>query len=236
MNTVKETNRTWRILALIVAACMTLTVFSTQITYAATKVPSVTIKSAKSVKSGTLKVSWKKAKKAAGYQVVYAKDKKFKKGKKVKTVKKKTTSVTFKKLSKGTKYYAKVRAYKLLDGKKVYGKYSKIKSAKTKGKKNSKAAYYKSLNGKYIDRNTGNIITISKASSKKVKVTYYKDDSDYLINGLSCRWIASNKIECYADMGDFWLTLTIKGKDAKHRYLRVVDKLGYAPTTNYYKY
>lgn len=87
----------------------------------------------RSYKKGTLKVSWKRDKKASGYYVTVAKNKKFTKGKKAVVIKKnKTTAKTFKKLSKGKKYYAKVRAYKTISGKKVYGSYSKIKSAKVK--------------------------------------------------------------------------------------------------------
>ena len=70
----------------------------------------------------TAKVSWSKVKGAKGYQVQWATNKKFKKAKK-KFTKKKT--ITLKKLKKN-KYYVRVRAYKVVKGKKVYGKYSKI--------------------------------------------------------------------------------------------------------------
>jgi len=53
--------------------------------------------------------------------------------KKIKTVKnKKTVSYTKKKLKKNKKYYFKVRSYKVIDGKKVYGSYSSVKSVKIK--------------------------------------------------------------------------------------------------------
>lgn len=71
----------------------------------------------------TAKVTWKKVKGAKGYQVKYSTSKKFKKSKtKTKTVKK--NKITLKKLTKN-KYYVKVRAYKKVKGKKVYGKYSR---------------------------------------------------------------------------------------------------------------
>lgn len=60
----------------------------------------------------SLKISWKKAKRAKGYQI-YRATKKNGKYKKVKTIKKaKTVSWTNKKLTTGTRYYYKVRAYK----------------------------------------------------------------------------------------------------------------------------
>ena len=51
----------------------------------------------------------------------------------VKTVKKgKTVSYTKTKLKKKTKYSFKVRAYKTVGGKKVYGSYSRVKTIKLK--------------------------------------------------------------------------------------------------------
>lgn len=67
------------------------------------------------------KVTWKKVTRASGYQVKWADNKKFKKANKKFTKKNK---ITLKKLKK-KKYYVKVRAYKVVDGEKVYGKYSK---------------------------------------------------------------------------------------------------------------
>ena len=91
------------------------------------------ISSVKSSKSKTLTVKWKKDAKATGYQVVIAKNKSFKSGKKSATIRKNaTTSKTFKKLSSGKTYYAKVRAYKTVSGKKLYGAYSKVKKCRTK--------------------------------------------------------------------------------------------------------
>lgn len=87
------------------------------------------IKSLKKGKKKQAKLVINKVKDAAGYEVVYAKNKKFSKAKKLST---KKTSVTLKKLKKGT-YYVKVRAYKKdTKGKKVYGSYSSIKKVKIK--------------------------------------------------------------------------------------------------------
>ena len=82
--------------------------------------------SVKKQKGKKAKVTWKAVKSADGYQVVYATDKKMKKGVKKSSTKKAT--YTIKKLKKGKKYYVKVRAYKKdAAGKKVYGSYSSVK-------------------------------------------------------------------------------------------------------------
>lgn len=87
----------------------------------------------KSTKAKTLKLTWKRDKKATGYQAAVATDKKFKKNKKTAFIKKnKTVSKTFTKLKRQKTYYAKVRAYKQVGKTKVYGSYSKTKKAKVK--------------------------------------------------------------------------------------------------------
>ena len=80
----------------------------------------------------SVKISWKKQKNVAGYEV-YRSTKKNKSFKKITTLKKagKVTYVN-KKLKKGKTYYYKVRAYKVVSGKKVYGKFSTIKKIKIK--------------------------------------------------------------------------------------------------------
>ena len=78
---------------------------------------------------GLIKTVWKK-KKADGYQLVYARDKSFKNVVAKKNVK--GTSYTGKNFTKGRTYYVKVRAYIKFNGKKYYGKYSAVKSVKSK--------------------------------------------------------------------------------------------------------
>lgn len=78
-------------------------------------------------------VTWKKVKNVSGYEVQLATDKKFKKNKKKINIKKQNASKkTVKKLKKNKKYYVRVRSYKIVNGKKVYSKWSKVKSVKTK--------------------------------------------------------------------------------------------------------
>ena len=72
-----------------------------------------------------IKLSWKASDNATGYEVYQKNGKTFKK---IATVKK--TSYTVKKLTTGTKYTFKVRAYGTVDGKKTYSGYTKTVSAK----------------------------------------------------------------------------------------------------------
>ena len=75
------------------------------------------------------KITWKKEKNATGYQVYRSKSKNGP-WKKVKTTK--TGSYTDRNLKTGRKYYYKVRAYKKIGKKNVYGNFSGIKSVKVK--------------------------------------------------------------------------------------------------------
>lgn len=79
-----------------------------------------------------IKVSWKKDKKASGYEITYSTKKSFK-GKKTIVVKSnKTTSKIVKKLTSKKKYFVKVRSYKQVGKTKTYGAYSKVKTVKVK--------------------------------------------------------------------------------------------------------
>lgn len=86
------------------------------------------------VKAGSrqAKISWKKVSGVTGYEV-YRSTKKSSGYKRVTTIKKaSTTSYTNKKLSSKKKYYFKVRAYKTVNGKKLYSAYSSPKQVKVK--------------------------------------------------------------------------------------------------------
>lgn len=77
-------------------------------------------------------VSWKKLSGASGY-VVYRSAKKSSGFKAVRTIKKgSTVRYTNTKLKKGKRYYYKVRAFRTVNGKKVFGRYSAVKSIKAK--------------------------------------------------------------------------------------------------------
>ena len=75
-------------------------------------------------------VKWSKVKGASGYKI-YRSTKKssgFKCGKTVKSGS--TVKYVNKNLKKGRNYYYKVRAYRTVDGKKVYGAYSSVKKVR----------------------------------------------------------------------------------------------------------
>ncbi|MDD6300071.1 PQQ-binding-like beta-propeller repeat protein [Hornefia butyriciproducens] len=82
--------------------------------------------------SRKITVSWKKVSKASGYQVVRATSKSGK-YKTAATLKKgSSVKYTNQKLKKGKTYYYKVRAYRTVSGKKIYGAYSGIVYKKVK--------------------------------------------------------------------------------------------------------
>lgn len=92
-----------------------------------------TLKSLKSNNPGQLTVSWSRQKEADGYVVEYAANKKFQKYVKKKIVRKNSvTKVTLNKLKEGKKYYIRIKAYKVINHKKVYGKPSRIMAKKIK--------------------------------------------------------------------------------------------------------
>ncbi|MBR1664322.1 MAG: fibronectin type III domain-containing protein [Ruminococcus sp.] len=94
---------------------------------AATKIGKTT-----STKTAQVKTKWTKNTSADGYQVAYSTRSSFS-SKSTRTVKGGSkTSYTAKKLKSGRTYYFKVRAYKLVNGSRVYGAFSKVKTVKVK--------------------------------------------------------------------------------------------------------
>ena len=77
-------------------------------------------------------VSWKKIDGVDGYEI-YRSTKKTKGYKKIRTAKKsRITSYTNKRLTSKKKYFYRIRAYKKVNGKKIYSSYSSPKSVKAK--------------------------------------------------------------------------------------------------------
>lgn len=114
------------------------------------------------MKNSTLNVEWKKLD-CTGYEIIYTTDSKFKKG--LKTVKIKNSNKTkkaIKKLKKGKKYYVKVRAYAVYNGKKLYGSKSTMLSSYFSNVYSTYCSYY--VNNK--DRTTN-----LKIASKKINGT-----------------------------------------------------------------
>ena len=99
-----------------------------------TIVPKKTSISKLTAKKKSFVVSWKKnTEQTTGYEIQYATNKAFTKGKKtVKIKKNKTVSKTVKKLKGGKKYYVRIRTYKTVSGKKYYSDWSKAKTVKVK--------------------------------------------------------------------------------------------------------
>ena len=91
-------------------------------------VSKITVKKAASRKA---KVSWSKVSNVKGYRIAYSTNKSFK----TSSTKYKTTTatkITLTKLKKNKTYYVKVCAYKVVDGKRVYGTYSSVKKVTLK--------------------------------------------------------------------------------------------------------
>lgn len=99
--------------------------------YAQWKVQAPKIKKIKKLSANTIKLTFKKSKKAAGYQIEYAKNKAFTDSKTV-SVKKKATAKEVSGFTPGTTYYIRMRGYVKSGGKKIYGEWTKAKKVKMK--------------------------------------------------------------------------------------------------------
>lgn len=89
-------------------------------------------KSAKSNKKGQLTAKFNNTKKVSGVQVQYARNSKFTSAK-TKTYKSNTTtSATISNLKSGKTYYVRVRFYKVVNGKRVYSQWTRVRSTKIK--------------------------------------------------------------------------------------------------------
>ena len=82
-------------------------------------------------KKHSIKVFWKKVK-CSGYEVRYSTSKSFKTYKIMYVKGGSSSSKIISKLKKGNTYYVKVRSYKIVDGKKIYGYFSTAKKIKCK--------------------------------------------------------------------------------------------------------
>lgn len=97
-------------------------------------VPKATsLKTLKSSKKSTVKVTWKKDSQVSGYEIEYSTSKKFKNSKSVIVKGSKTTSTTLKKLKSKKTYYVRVIGYKTIKKGKLFGsQYSNVKTVKVK--------------------------------------------------------------------------------------------------------
>ena len=97
-----------------------------------TKPNKVTISKIKSTAKKKMNIYWKKISNSSGYELQYSLKNNFKSKKSVKIKSKKTLNKTIKNLKSNKKYYIRIRAYKLVDDKKIYGDFSKVKNIKIK--------------------------------------------------------------------------------------------------------
>jgi hypothetical protein len=104
--------------------------YSTSVAMVRLTTPSVTALSNSSKK--TMKVTWAKNSKATGYEIQYATSSRFSSAKKVKVTSYKTTTKNISSLTKGKKYYVRVRSYKVVNGKTYYSVWSSAKSVTIK--------------------------------------------------------------------------------------------------------
>lgn len=124
---VKATVAVFMSVVLVLATCAVIPTLS----WAASKPAKVKISSVKSKSVGKMTVKVKKAKRAKGYQYKIGTNKKVTKNTYTYTTSAK--SVTYSGLTKGIKYYVKVRAYSKSGSSKKWGKWSSVKSVKIKG-------------------------------------------------------------------------------------------------------
>lgn len=93
--------------------------------------PKSRVSSVKNLKGKQAKVSWAKKADVDGYQIQVATNKKFTKNKKTGTVSGNyANNYTFFKMKKGKTYYARVRTYKVVGGKRYYSDWSSTKKVK----------------------------------------------------------------------------------------------------------
>lgn len=97
-----------------------------------TKPNKVTISKIKSTVKKKMNIYWKKISNSTGYELQYSLKSNFKSKKSLKIKSKKTLNKTIKNLNSNKKYYIRIRAYKLVDGKKIYGDFSKVKNINIK--------------------------------------------------------------------------------------------------------
>ena len=89
----------------------------------------VSWRSASSKKRGILTLSWKKVTQASGYQIQYSQKSNFKNSRSV-SVGAGTASRTIKKLSRGKRYYVRIRSFKKVGSKKYYSAWSSVKKVR----------------------------------------------------------------------------------------------------------
>lgn len=145
----------------------------------------VAISSVSRVGSGKLKITWKKVSGATGYQI-YRSTQKNSGYRRIKNLSSKSSSYTNSKLKNGKRYYYKIRAYKRIDGKTYYGKFSNIKYQSPKGTVSVIGRYRRDCKGYGITtikvyKKNGNYYAKAYGRGGKMNTTVrlYKNGSRY---------------------------------------------------------
>lgn len=160
-----------------------------------------------------LKITWAE-RTCDGYQIYMSKNKKFPSPIKRTISSQETLTNSIKAPKNNTTYYVKIRAYKIFEGKKVYGLWSPIKKIKTDGtgwaKFSGRKYYYKNgkplkgtqrINGNpyFFGKNTGVLLGSSTKMYNKTKKA--KSDTKYLIG--VCR--KDNRVCIYEKSKGEWV-------------------------------
>ena len=192
-------NRKWKIASLLMAAVVMVSTMGTVTADAASKAsavkkarPKVTLTAGE----GQVTVKWKKIKKAKGYQV-YRSMKKKGTYKRIATIEKGSrVKYINKKLKKGKRYYFKVRAYTKTGGKKVYSKYSKVKSVTTLTKLQAQTK-------NFLSKATRS--SMSKEQKLRASYSYMRDHYKYIPRAMVSQnnknWVDSYASRFFADKG-----------------------------------
>ena len=96
------------------------------------KLPKVAITSLRSKKKGQLVIRWKKKQGIGGYEIQYGTQKTFKQAKTKKISGKGKTGIILKKLKRKRTYYVRMRSWKKVRGRYIYGGWSKACKIKVK--------------------------------------------------------------------------------------------------------
>lgn len=183
-------------LAFVLMICV-MVAFTPVDAYAATA-PSKTSISDVTAKDYGFKVTWNKKTNVSGYQIQYSKYSSFSSSKKVTVKGKTTTTKRIRNCKKNTKYYVRVRTYKVVDGKKKYSAWSAKKSIVTKKSPiktyatGTWKAYKAKINGEFYTMDDLNMTNKVKLTSGGKMYMYTNGDDDG-----SANWkvISSTKIK-----------------------------------------
>ncbi len=211
-------------LALLLALSSATSVFAASSSQS--KPAKVTLSSAKFNQSENLVVKWKKvSKNCSGYQIQYAQNSKFNDGKVTVTVKSKnTTSKTIKNTDADDEYggavSVRVRAYNVVKGKKVYGAWSKVKTARTQ--RNQTAINCITLFADIYGGHDGTIEMNYETSSKYATGSIQAlnvDDFYFVYVDLTSSHMFGITMELKQDeSGDFYADVTMDASFAKGDY------------------